>query len=214
MSSKRTSSVAALGSISPAKKRIAVPKSPKTVIQDASAALVDAIKNAEEDIAHKQAQAAKQREIELRPETQEAERKAASIPYVYLVQEMQFMNNEMLDIEIEGVFTTLEEANKCVRNHCYYHAERDDPDADFDEGMSADGGIWYDYKDDKGNGSEVKVLKKEVKGLGSEKVNNWGRDIGVPCPPKTDSEAEDSYDSEDSCRRYDWIPREDRFYNK
>jgi hypothetical protein len=118
------------------------------------------------------------------------------------------------DIEIEGVFTTLEEANKCVRNHCYYYAERDDPDADFDEGMSADGGIWYDYKDDKGNGSEVKVLKKEVKGPGSEKVNNWGRDIGVPCPSRTDSEAEDSYDSEDSCRRYDWIPPEDRFYNK
>jgi hypothetical protein len=189
MSSKRNGSVATLGPISPAKKRIAVPKSPKTVIQDASAALVDAIKNAEKDIADKQAQAAKQREIELRPETQEERRKAASISYVYLVQDMQFMDNEMLDIEIQEVFTTLEEANKCVRNHCYYYAERDDPDADFDEGMSADGGIWYDYKDDEVNGSEVKVLKKEVKGPGSEEVNDWGRDIGVPCPPKTDSEA-------------------------
>jgi hypothetical protein len=95
MSSKRTSSVAALGPISPAKKRIALPKSPKTVIQDACAALVDAIKNAEKDITDKQAKAAKQREIEMRPETQEAERKAASIPYVYLVQDKQFMDNEM-----------------------------------------------------------------------------------------------------------------------
>lgn len=49
---------------------------------------------------------------------------------------------------VEAVFSTLEEANKSVRNICFKYISRDMPEAAFFDMFMPDGGIFWKNKDD------------------------------------------------------------------
>lgn len=90
---------------------------------------------------------------------------------------------------IVGIFSTLHDANNRVHNHCEdNYAPRDDPDADFEEGVDEERCIYYSWKDDTGHGFDAYIRKYEIASARSERARNWGRDIGVPRAEKLDSE--------------------------
>lgn len=65
--------------------------------------------------------------------------------------------------------------------------------------MGEDRRISFRYWNDKDDGVEVCIEKSVINAPDSEPVNNWGRPIGAPCPPKEDSEES----SGDEFRRYE-----------
>ncbi|KAE9377720.1 hypothetical protein N431DRAFT_434865 [Stipitochalara longipes BDJ] len=201
---------------SPARKRVNIEaKSPKTAIRDASEALIEAIKQAEEVHLHqardilKLSQTRNSKEAlrkDRKPVPESAgfefeKNKSSGLPYVYIVLEKSLVNStEELGEEVLGTFTTLEDANN-LRNHCAENAERDDPDAIFEEAMSADGRISWSYEDESGDGTQLRIENCIVNAPGSVPAQDWGRPIGEPCPEKEDSGEESSED--DEFRRYE-----------
>ncbi|EKD13804.1 uncharacterized protein L3040_005578 [Drepanopeziza brunnea f. sp. 'multigermtubi'] len=117
------------------KRHQTVPKSPKTSIRDASEALIQAIKTAEE--------AFQQPQPTLAP-----------------------LSDEISEVRIVGIFSTLEDANASVRNHCSIYAKRDEPDANFKEGRTIDGRIYYETHDAGRDGFAVEIVRQVVNPLG------------------------------------------------
>ena len=191
----------------PANKRQEIElKSPKTAIRDASEALIEAIKKAE-DI--------HSRPTKSNPKTFSAtvsngnkkqdvsadaaagfefeKDKPTGLPYIYLAMErtIDWRTNDF-DTEVLSTFATLEDANNHVRIRCADYAKRDDPDALFTEEMSLDGRISWPYEDDDQYEREVWVERFVINTPGSVPARDWGRPIGAPCPPKEDSDFESS----------------------
>lgn len=187
------------------------PKSPKTAIRDASEALIEAIKKAEEvHLSLKKSAPESNAEANLMSVTtrepkvaQKKDPKANSkgakfvfekdaptgLPYVYIVIErVKVHSDEILYDEVQRVYCTLEDANNFVREYCSIHAERDDPDAIFEEEMSAEGRISWSYEDENEDVTELRIEKCVINAPGSVPAKDWGRPIGAPCPPKEDSE--------------------------
>ncbi|KAF4626789.1 hypothetical protein G7Y89_g11369 [Cudoniella acicularis] len=93
---------------------------------------------------------------------------------------------------IRDVVGALNEAIQRAHNRCLAHAERDDADADLHEMFMLDDTLWYEWRDEGGWGYAVKVDIEVVVKRGSEPTKDWGIDIGIPCPPKTDLDVEES----------------------
>jgi hypothetical protein len=192
----------------PANKRQEIePKSPKTAIRDASEALIEAIRKAEDVLS---------RPTESNPKTSSAtvsngnkkqdvsadaaagfefqKDKPTGLPYIYLVLEKTHDRRAIYgsDTEVLSTFATPEDANNCVRIRCADYAERDDPDALFTEEMTLDGRISWTYEDDEEYERQVWVERFVINTPGSVPAQDWGRPIGAPCPPKEDSEFESS----------------------
>ncbi len=192
----------------PANKRQEIePKSPKTAIRDASEALIEAIRKAEDVLSHP---------TESSPENSSAtvsngnkkqdvsadaaagfefeKDKPTGLPYIYLVLEKTHDRRAIYgsDTEVLSTFATLEDANNCVRIRCADYAERDDPDAFFTEEMTLDGRISWTYEDDDEYERNVWVERFVINIPGSVPAQDWGRPIGAPCPPKEDSDFESS----------------------
>ncbi|PMD43965.1 hypothetical protein L207DRAFT_508727 [Hyaloscypha variabilis F] len=220
-SSPRKRAISEVENVSPARKRVNIEaKSPKTAIRDASEALIEAIKQAEEVHLHlakdglitsqtknpKGAARKGGKAIAAVPESGDFEFEkddSSGLPYVYIVLEKSLLNStEEVGDEVLKTFASLDDANNFVRNHCADNAERDDPDAIFDEAMSPDGRISWSYEDESGYGTQLRIEKCKVNRPGSVPARNWGRPIGEPCPEKEESE-EESSSEDDEFRRYE-----------
>jgi hypothetical protein len=164
--------------------------------------LIEAIKKAEEVHLHQARiipKAARKRGTETDTESANFEfkrDKPTGLPYIYIVMGKGLVDSiEEHWEDVLSTFVTLEDANNFVRNHCADNAERDDPDAIFGEGMSADGRISWCYEDENGNGTELRIEKCMINAPGSVPARDWSRPIGAPCPVKEDSEDENECSS-------------------
>jgi hypothetical protein len=191
----------------PANKRQEIePKSPKTAIRDASEALIEAIRKAEDVLSRptdsnpKSSSATVSNGNKKQDVSADAaagfefeKDKPTGLPYIYLVLE-KTLDRRANDsfTEVLSTFATLEDANNCVRIRCADYAERDDPDALFTEEMTLDGRISWTYEDDDEYEREVGVERFVINTPGSVPARDWGRPIGAPCPPKEDSDFESS----------------------
>lgn len=129
---------------------------------------------------------------------------------VYAVKSTTVFENGGEYSEIETLYLTLEGANNRVRNECHKLADRDDPEADFEEGREEDGRIWWKSFDECGYGWEFQIEIMQLNMPGSEPVMDWGRDIGEPCPSKEDSDADSNDGVIPNINKTGWIPPEDR----
>lgn len=191
----------------PANKRQEIePKSPKTTIRDASEALIEAIRKAE-DIYSRPTKSnsksspatvsdgAKKQDVsaDAAASFEFVKDKPTGLPYVYLAMEKTIDRRANdFDTEVLSTLATLEDANNYVRIRCADYAKRDDPDALFTEEMSHDGRISWTYEDDVQYEREAWVERFVINTPGSVPARDWGRPIGASCPPKQDSDFESS----------------------
>jgi hypothetical protein len=126
----------------PANKRQEIePKSPKTAIRDASEALIEAIRKAE-DIHSRPikstlksspatvSKGAKKQDVsaDVAAGFEFEKDKPTGLPYIYIVLEkIRLRSIEYHDFKVLSTFASLEDANKYVRIRCARYAKRDDP---------------------------------------------------------------------------------------
>ena len=194
MASKRALSEVENVDVSPASKRQAIePKSPKTATRDASEALIEAIKKAEEASLRAVKSATKRPKklaVKIDKNTEWIFEKdwETGAPCIYMVFEKHIGKHADLPNEILGTFCTLTDANNFSRSHCAIFAERDDPKANFCEVMNLEGCIWWEFEDEKGEGRKVRIERCQIRPPGSVPVEDWGRPIGEPCLSRHNSE--------------------------
>lgn len=174
-------------------------KSLKTTIQDASTALVEQITKAEEQLRALRREVANLKAVKEQMRVQGPEPSNMPPKRLFIVKETFYIDKtDEGPLTMVGCFATLEDANNRSRNHCADFAFRDDPKFDHYEEYTSEGTIYWENRNENGEGYKVEIEEADFVPAGEEPVKDWGRDIGVECPSA--SEEEEESDSEDSVK--------------